>query len=111
MGALRAKAAALFYAARWGSAQRGAARLLAGHCAKPAGTQHCSFSVDAGVCIEAHDRAALDQLLRHCARPPFAMERLRKEGATLVYRCTKQRSEPTNDKRGAKADELQLVTG
>ena len=51
------------------------------------------------------------RLLRYCARPPFAMERLRKEGATLVYRCTKQRSEPTNDKRGAKVDELQLVTG
>ena len=36
------------------------------------------------------------------------MERLRKEGATLVCPCTKQRSEPTNDKRGAKVDELQL---
>ena len=60
--------------------------------------QHSGFSVDAG-CIEAHDRAALERLLRHCARPPFAMERLRKEGAALVYRCAKQRSEPTSDKR------------
>ena len=51
------------------------------------------------------------RLLRYCARPPFAMERLRKEGAALVYRCAKQRSEPTSDKRGAKADELQWVTG
>jgi hypothetical protein len=37
------------------------------------------------------------------------MERLRKEGAALVYRCAKQRSEPTSDKRGAKADELTLT--
>ena len=48
--------------------------------------QHSGFSVDAGVCIEADDRAALERLLRYCARPPFAMERLRKEGAELVYR-------------------------
>ena len=40
-----------------------------------------------------------------CARPPFAMERLRKEGNDLVYRCAKQHSEPTSDKRGAKVDE------
>jgi hypothetical protein len=71
--------------------------------------QHSGFSVDAGVCIEAHDRAALERLLRYCARPPFAMERLRKEGVALVYRCAKQRSEPTSDKRGAKADELTLT--
>ena len=44
------------------------------------GYKHSGFSVDAGVCIEAHDRAALERLLRYCARPPFSMERLRKEG-------------------------------
>ncbi|MBP6559395.1 MAG: IS91 family transposase [Burkholderiaceae bacterium] len=71
--------------------------------------KHSGFSVDAGVCIEAHDRAALERLLRYCARPPFAMDRLRKEGAALVYRCAKQRSEPGSDKRGAKADELTLT--
>ena len=65
--------------------------------------QYSGFSVDAGVCIQAHDRAALERLLRYCARPPFAMERLRKEGAALVYPCAKQRSEPTSDKRGEKA--------
>jgi hypothetical protein len=43
--------------------------------------QHSGFSVDAGVCIESHDRAGLEPLLRYCARPPFAMERLRKEGS------------------------------
>ena len=42
------------------------------------GYHHSGFSVDAGVCIEAHDRAALERLLRYCARPPFAMDRLRK---------------------------------
>ena len=35
--------------------------------------QHSGFSVDAGVCIEAHDRAALERLLRYCARPPFGL--------------------------------------
>lgn len=71
--------------------------------------QHSGFSVDAGVCIEAHDRAALERLLRYCARPPFAMDRLRKAGNDLVYRCAKQHSEPTGDKRGAKVDELTLT--
>ncbi len=75
--------------------------------------QHSGFSVDAGVCIEAHDRAALERLLRYCARPPFAMDRLRKEGKDLVYRCAKQHSEPRSDKRsdkrGARVDELHLT--
>jgi hypothetical protein len=30
---------------------------------------HSGFSVDAGVCIEADDRTALERLLRYCARP------------------------------------------
>ena len=72
------------------------------------GYQHSGFSVDAGVCIEAHDRAGLERLLRYCARPPFSMVRLRKAGSELVYRCAKQYSEPSSDKRGAKADELTL---
>ena len=71
--------------------------------------QHSGFSVDAGVCIEGHDRAGLERLLRYCARPPFAMDRLRKEGAALVYRCAKQHSEPTSDKRGARVDEITLT--
>ena len=37
------------------------------------------------------------------------MERLRKAGSALVYRCAKQHSEPSNDKRGAKVDELHLT--
>ena len=49
------------------------------------GYQHSGFSVDAGVYIEAHDRAGLERLLRYCARPPFAMDRLRKEDAALLW--------------------------
>lgn len=71
--------------------------------------QHSGFSLDASVCIEEHDRAALERLLRYCARPALSMDRLRKEGANLVYRCAKQHSEPTSDKRGRKVDELVLT--
>ena len=34
------------------------------------------FSLDASVRIEATDREGLERLLRYCARPPFALERL-----------------------------------
>ena len=71
--------------------------------------KHSGFSVDAGVCIEAHDRAGLERLLRYCARPPFAMDRLRKAGVDLVYRCAKQHSEPTGDKRVGVVAELILT--
>jgi hypothetical protein len=37
------------------------------------------------------------------------MDRLRKKGATLVYRCAKQHSEPSSDKRAAKVDEPHLT--
>lgn len=51
--------------------------------------QQSGFSVDSGVCIQAHDRTGLERLLRYCARPSFAMDRLRKEGNDLMYRCAK----------------------
>jgi hypothetical protein len=48
------------------------------------------FSVDASVRIEAADRAGCLRLLRYCARPPFAMERLRElDGERLRYESTK----------------------
>lgn len=50
---------------------------------------HSGFSVDASVCIAATDRAGLERLLRYCARPPFAMDRLRQRGAELVHHCPK----------------------
>lgn len=61
--------------------------------------KHGGFSVDTSVRIEANDRAGLQRLLRYCARPPFSMERLRKAGNDLVYRCAKQHSEPGGDWR------------
>ena len=54
------------------------------------GYKHSGFSVDTSVRIEAHERAAL--------------ERLRKAGSALVYRCAKQHSEPASEKRGVKVD-------
>ena len=51
------------------------------------------------------DRAGLKRLLRYCARPRFAMDRLRKEGAKQVCRCAKQHSEPA----GGKVAELILT--
>jgi hypothetical protein len=35
------------------------------------------FSVDASVRIEGEDRTGVERLVRYCARPPFALERLR----------------------------------
>ena len=44
------------------------------------------FSVDASVRIEAADRAGRERLLRYCARPPFALDRLRElDSECLVY--------------------------
>ncbi len=50
------------------------------------------FSVDAGVRVEARDRAGLERLLRYCARPPFALERLawtEENPEMLVYQLPK----------------------
>lgn len=49
-----------------------------------------SFSLDTSVRIEAHDRQGLERLLRYCARPAFAQERLRQLGPEhLVYESKK----------------------
>jgi len=56
------------------------------------------FSIDASVRIEGDDRAGVERLLRYCARPPFALERLYAPGgivslaspeSKLVYRLPK----------------------
>ena len=48
------------------------------------------FSVDAGVRIESVDRNGLERLLRYCARPAFALERLREiDPEHLVYESVK----------------------
>jgi len=48
------------------------------------------FSVDATVRIEAADRPGRERLLRYCARPPFALERLQQRDAEhLLYAAGK----------------------
>ena len=48
------------------------------------------FSLDSSVRIEAHDRKGLERLLRYCARPAFAQERLRQlDPEPLVYESKK----------------------
>ena len=48
------------------------------------------FSVDGSVRIEADDRAGRERLLRYCARPPFALQRLRELAPErLLYESTK----------------------
>jgi hypothetical protein len=45
------------------------------------------FSLDASVRIEGADRSGLERLLRYCARPPLALERLEQTSdEQLVYR-------------------------
>jgi len=56
------------------------------------------FSVDASVRIEANDRAGLERLLRYCARPPFALERLEAIDAhRLIYRLPKPRPDGSTE--------------
>ena len=61
------------------------------------------FSIDASVRIEGKDRAGVERLLRYCARPPFALERLYAPGgivslaspeSKLVYRLPKPGNPP-----------------
>ena len=52
------------------------------------------FSLDAGVCIAASDRHGRERLLRYCARPPFAAERLEELDAhRLIYHLPKPGSD------------------
>ncbi len=62
------------------------------------------FSIDASVRIEGDDRPGVERLIRYCARPPFALERLHapagirslaSNNARLVYRLPR----PTPDGR------------
>ena len=62
------------------------------------------FSIDAAVHIQGDDRAGVERLIRYCARPPFALERLHAPGgsaslsspeARLLYRFPR----PTPDGR------------
>ncbi|MGH8702563.1 MAG: transposase [Burkholderiales bacterium] len=54
------------------------------------------FSVDGSVRIAAADRAGRERLLRYCARPPFALQRLRElDAGHLVYDSAKPGSGAT----------------
>ena len=64
------RARVLRWFARAGTLERADARDMAGW------HHGGGFSLDAAVRIEAADRAGLERLLRYCARPPFALERL-----------------------------------
>ena len=58
------------------------------------------FSLDASVRIDGHDRAGLERLLRYCARPPFALERLEQlPDGQIVYRFPKPQPDATTQVR------------
>jgi hypothetical protein len=67
-------------------------RLLPGDDAQAMGqwAHGVGFSVDGSVRIAVADRAGRERLLRYCARPPFALDRLReREPEHLLYDCAK----------------------
>jgi Putative transposase len=45
------------------------------------------FSVDGSVRIGRHDRQGLERLLRYCAKPPYAGQRILFEGEQIICRC------------------------
>lgn len=54
------------------------------------------FSLDASVRIEGWDRQGLERVLRSCARPPFALERIEvRDDGQVIYHLPK----PTPDGR------------
>jgi hypothetical protein len=53
------------------------------------------FSLHAAVRLEAEDRAGLERLLRYCARPAFASERLSWDGSDQPVRYSLTRPLPT----------------
>ena len=58
--------------------------------------ENSGFSLDAAVRVGAHDRAGLERLLRYCARPPFALERLELiDAERVVYRLPKPQRDGT----------------
>ena len=51
--------------------------------------ENSGFSLDASVKIYSWDRNGLERLIRYCARPCFASENLRMNGAWIIYRLSK----------------------
>ena len=55
------------------------------------------FSIDPSVCIEGEARAGVERLLRYCARPPFALERLYAPGGIVSLTPPESRLGPQSD--------------
>jgi hypothetical protein len=56
------------------------------------------FSLDAAVRIPGWDRAGLERLLRYCARPPFALDRLEAiDDEHLRYQLSKPQPDGTTE--------------
>ncbi len=58
--------------------------------------ENSGFSLDAAVRVGAHDLAGLERLLRYCARPPFALERLELiDEQQVIYRLPRTQRDGT----------------
>jgi hypothetical protein len=58
--------------------------------------ENSGFSLDAAVRVGAHDRAGLERLLRYCARPTFALERLQRiDEQQVIYRLPRTQRDGT----------------
>jgi hypothetical protein len=58
------------------------------------------FSLHAWVRIEEDDREGLERLLRYCARPPFALERIEEtESGTIIYHLPEPLEDGTTELR------------
>jgi len=58
--------------------------------------ENSGFFLDAAVRVGAQDRAGLERLLRYCARPPFALERLELlDAERVIYRLPKPQRDGT----------------
>jgi hypothetical protein len=65
------------------------------------------FSLDASIRVKGPDRAGLERLLRYCARPPVALERLEQLGEdALIYRFDQP---PPDGRTQLRLTPLQLI--
>ncbi|MDS4053928.1 transposase [Accumulibacter sp.] len=70
------------------------------------------FSLDASVRVEGADRPGLERLLRYCARPAFAVERLREIDAEhLVYERINLKTAVTSVQSGRTSGNVWLFVG
>jgi hypothetical protein len=67
------------------------------------------ISADGTVRIEAEDRAGRERLLRHCAQPPFARDRLRELGLNRLVGAAVKPSPPPLLRRARANDRLRAT--